>query len=146
MKQTFRLKVVQDLAQQQSDGAATRLGFLNAEAVKAEQKLEMLLEYREDYRERFRSSLHSDVHSAAWQNFQQFLQKLDEAIEQQRVACVGARQAVLGGKRDWQSRQMQVKAYDTLAQRHDSVCAERLKRIDQRVMDEFAARVHHQKG
>ncbi len=146
MKETFRLKVVQDLAQQQSDTAATRLGMLNAEAAKSEQKLNMLLEYREEYRERFRGTMHRDVHSAGWKNFHQFLEKLDEAIEQQRAACHVSREAVLRGQREWQSRQMQVKAYDTLAERHESVQTERGKRIDQRVTDEFAARAHHQKG
>lgn len=145
MKDTFRLKVVQDLAQQQSDTAATRLGVLNAESAKAEQKLNMLLEYREEYRERFRSTMHQDVHSAGFKNFQQFLEKLDEAIEQQRHTFLATRQAVLNGQREWQSKQIKVKAYDTLAVRHESVQSERMKRIDQHVTDEFAARTHYAK-
>src|SRR3712207_4354749 len=120
MKDTFRLKVVQEVARQESDSAASRLGALNAEAAKAEAKLNMLLSYREEYRERFRSSMHRDVHSAGWKNFQQFLEKLDEAIEQQRAAVVASQQAVHRGQREWQSKQQQVKAYDTLEQRHDS--------------------------
>src|SRR5918993_335937 len=116
MTDTFRLKVVQDLAQQQSDSAASRLGVLNAEAAKAEAKLNMLLGYREEYRQRFRDSLNRDVHSAGWKNFQQFLEKLDEAIEQQRAALLACQQAVHRGQCEWQSKQKQVKAYDTLEQ------------------------------
>jgi flagellar FliJ protein len=136
----FRLKVVQDVAQRESETAAARLGALNAEAAKAEAKLNMLLGYREEYRQRFRSSLDRDLHSAGWKNFQQFLEKLDEAIEQQRAAVLACQQAVHRGQREWQSKQKQVKAYDALEQRHDLVQAERLKRLDQRLMDEFAAR------
>ena len=110
------------------------------EAAKAEAKLNMLLGYREEYRQRFRSSLDRDLHSAGWKNFQQFLEKLDEAIEQQRAAVLACQQAVHRGQREWQSKQKQVKAYDALEQRHDLVQAERLKRLDQRLMDEFAAR------
>lgn len=146
MKDDFRLKVVQDLAQRQSDTAAAQLGALNGEAAKAEAKLNMLLTYREDYRDRFRSSMHQDVHSAGWKNFQEFLVKLDEAIEQQRAAVLASQQAVHRGQREWQSRQKQVKAYDTLEQRHDSVQTERLKRVDQRLMDDFAARAYQAKG
>jgi len=145
MKDTFRLRVVQNLAQQQSDDAATRLGMLNAEAAKAEAKLNMLLGYREEYRERFRNSVHQDVHSAGWKNFQQFLQKLDEAIEQQRAAVLACHQAVQLGRCEWQSKQKQVKAYDALEQRHDDQQALRLKRRDQRLMDDFAARAHTSK-
>lgn len=146
MKDTFRLKVVQDLAQKNSDAAAAKLGALNGEVAKAEAKLNMLLNYREEYRERFRSSLHQDVHSAGWKNFQQFLEKLDEAIEQQRAAVLGCQQAVHRGQREWQARQTQVKAYDTLETRHHAACTERLKRLDQRLMDDFAARAYTAKG
>ena len=146
MNDTFRLKVVQDLAQRQSDTAAIQLGTLNAEAAKAEAKLNMLITYREDYRERFRSSVHQDVHSAGWKNFQEFLVKLDEAIDQQRAVVLGSQQAVHRGQREWQSRQKQVKAYDTLEQRHDLVQANRLKKLDQRLMDDFAARGYSARG
>ena len=145
MKDTFRLRVVQNLAQQQSDDAATRLGMLNAEAAKAEAKLNMLLGYREEYRERLRNSVHQDVHSAGWKNFQQFLQKLDEAIEQQHAAVLASQQAVQLARREWQSKQKQVKAYDALEQRHDDQQALRLKRLDQRLMDDFASRAHTSK-
>jgi len=146
MKDDFRLKVVQDLAQRHSDTAAVKLGALNAEVAKAEAKLNMLLTYREDYRDRFRSSMHQDVHSAGWKNFQEFLVKLDEAIDQQRAVVLASQQAVHRGQREWQSRQKQVKAYDTLEQRHDLVQANRLKKLDQRLMDDFAARGYSARG
>ena len=120
MNDPFRLKVVQDLAKRHSDTAAVQLGTLNAEATKAEAKLNMLITYREDYRDRFRSSMHQDVHSAGWKNFQQFLEKLDEAIEQQRAAVLACQHAVHRGQGEWQSKKKQVKAYDTLEQRHDA--------------------------
>lgn len=146
MKDTFRLRVVQNLAQKGSDAAAMQLGLLNSEVAKAETKLNMLLNYREEYRERFRSSMHQDVHSAGWKNFQEFLVKLDEAIEQQRSAVVACQQAVHHGQREWQSRQKEVKGYDVLEQRHDAIQNERVKRLDQRLMDDFAARAYTAKG
>jgi flagellar FliJ protein len=146
MKDTFRLRVVQELAQQESDTAACRLGTLNAEAAKAESKLNMLLGYREEYRERLRSSIHRDVHSAGWKNFQQFLGKLDEAVERQRAVLLACQQAVHRGQREWQATQKKVKAYDTLEQRHDKAQADRLKRLDQHLMDELASRAHNYKN
>ena len=145
VKNTFRLRVVQDLAQQQSDTAATRLGMLHAQAASAEQKLNLLLEYRDQYQARFRRQIHEDLHSAGLNNFHLFLAKLDEAIEQQRSAVFAAHQAVQGGRRHWQSKQIKVKAYDTLALRHQAAQSERTKRSDQRIADEFAARTHHTK-
>jgi flagellar FliJ protein len=146
MKNTFRLKVVQDLAVKASDDAAMRLGHLNAEVARQEQKLEMLIQYREDYRGRVRGTLNQDVHTAAWMNLQQFVGKLDEAIEQQRAACAMAKQAVERGQGDWQKKQVKVKAFDKLEQRHNAVQGERTKKYEQRATDEFAARGHNSKG
>lgn len=146
MKDTFRLRVVQNLAQKGSDAAAVELGMLNGEVARAEAKLTMLLSYREDYRERFRTSVHQDVHSAGWKNFQEFLVKLDEAIEQQRAAVLACQQAVHRGQREWQSRQKEVQAYGVLEQRHNAVQNERTRRLDQRLMDDFAARAYTVKG
>ncbi|MGZ8154698.1 MAG: flagellar export protein FliJ, partial [Burkholderiales bacterium] len=118
MKDTFRLKAVQDLAQRRNDNAAAHLGTLNSEAAKAETKLNMLLQYREEYRARYRAAVQNNLHSAGWKNFHDFLEKLDEAIEQQRAAVLLSRQAVQRGRAAWQSAQKDVRAYDTLAQRH----------------------------
>lgn len=145
MKDTFRLKAVQDLAQRRHDDAAAHLGALNSEAAKAEAKLNMLLQYREEYRARYRAAVQNNLHSAGWKNFHDFLEKLDEAIEQQRAAVVLSRQAVQRGRAEWQSAQRDVRAYDTLAQRHSRAEADRMKRIDQRLMDEFASRKHNRK-
>jgi flagellar FliJ protein len=146
MKNTFRLKVVQELAVRASDDAATRLGVLNAEVAKQQQQLEMLLQYREEYRGRVRGTMNRDVHTAAWMNLQQFLGKLDDAIEQQRAACESAKQAVVHGQNDWQAKQVKVKAFDKLEQRHEAVQAGRMKKLEQRATDEFAARSHNSKG
>ena len=146
MKNTFRLKVVQDLALKASDDAALALGHLNSEVAKQEQKLQMLLQYREDYRERVRGTVNRDVHTAAWMNLQQFVAKLDEAIEQQRTACTLAKAAVARGQADWQEKQVKVKAFDKLEQRHNAAVGERAKKFEQRATDEFAARGHNSKG
>jgi flagellar FliJ protein len=146
MKNTFRLKVVQELAQKKSDDAAERLGLLNGESAKAEQKLAMLLDYREDYHEKFRTAMRADLNTANLRNFHDFLGKLDEAIEQQRAACERAREAVAAGRRDWQVKRIDVKAYDRLEERHQAAQLERVKKLEQRATDEFAARSHFHKG
>jgi flagellar FliJ protein len=146
MKNTFRLKIVQDLAVKASDEAATRLGQLNAEVAKQEQKLDMLMQYREEYRGRVRETVNQDVSTAAWMNLQQFIGKLDDAIEQQRAACAMAKAAVGRGQTDWQQKQVKVKAFDKLEQRHDAKHSERMKKIEQRTTDEFASRSHNAKG
>ena len=79
-------------------------------------------------------------------NLQQFIGKLDEAIEQQRGACAMAKAAMVRGQGDWQEKQVKVKAFDKLEQRHHTVQAERVRKFEQRATDEFAARGHNTKG
>lgn len=145
MNTKFRLKAVHEIAQQRNEDAAVQLGTLNSEAAKAQAKLDLLLQYRDEYRARYRAAVQSNLHSAGWQNFREFLDKLDEAIEQQRAQLLMSREAVQQGRVDWQSTQRDVRAYDTLAERHKRAEADRLKRIDQRVTDELAARKHNTK-
>jgi flagellar FliJ protein len=145
MTAKFRLKAVHELAQQRNEDAAVQLGTLNSEAAKAQAKLKLLLQYRDEYRARYRAAVQRDLHSAGWQNFRDFLDKLDLAIEQQRAALDVSHQAVQKGRVDWQSTQRDVRAFDMLAERHNRAEAERLKRIDQRVTDEIAARKHNPK-
>src|SRR5688572_8620912 len=108
MKNTFRLKVVQDLAVKASDDAALALGRLNAEVAKQEEKLEMLMQYREEYRGRVRGTVNRDMDTMTWMNLQQFIGKLDEAIEQQRGAIAMAKAAMVRGQGDWQEKQVRV--------------------------------------
>jgi flagellar FliJ protein len=145
MNTKFRLKAIHELAQQRNDDAAVQLGTLNSEAARAQAKLDLLLQYREEYRARYRAAVQGNLHSAGWQNFREFLDKLDEAIEQQRAALDVSREAVQKGRVEWQSTQRDVRAYDTLAERHNRAEADRLKRIDQRVTDEIASRRHNSK-
>jgi flagellar FliJ protein len=141
-----RLYVLLDLARSASVVSAVALGHLNSEVAKQEQKLQMLLQYREDYRQRVRGTVNQDVHTAEWMNLQQFVAKLDEAIEQQRTACAVAQAAVVRGQTDWQEKQVKVKAFDKLEQRHNAAVGERTKKFEQRATDEFAARGHNSKG
>jgi flagellar FliJ protein len=141
----FRLKAVHELAQQRNEDAAVQLGSLNSEAAKAQAKLDLLLQYRNEYHARYRAAVKANLHSAGWQNFREFLDKLDQAIEQQRAALDVSREAVQKGRVEWQSTQRDVRAYDTLAERHLRAEADRQKRVDQRVTDEIASRKHNTK-
>src|SRR4026208_1932698 len=98
MKTKFRLQTVHDLARERNDTAAAQLGTLNTEAARAEAKLNLLLQYREEYRERYRVAVKNNLHSAGWQNFRDFLDKLDEAIEQQRAAGLVSKEAGQEGR------------------------------------------------
>ena len=83
MTKPFSLQTLMKLAQHQSDSATGRLGQLNRQQQGAQQSLDTLLEYRKDYQARLQEAARNGMSPADLRNFQQFINKLDEAISQQ---------------------------------------------------------------
>ncbi len=140
MSKPFSLRILLDLAERKSAEAAAHLGGLSTQMTRTEAKLGLLLDYREEYRARFRAALNKDLDVAGLRNFHEFMAKLDHAIDQQRNAVAHTRDLAQAGRRDWQSKQYQLKAFDTLARRHASAEARRISRSEQRESDEMTAR------
>jgi flagellar FliJ protein len=133
------LETLLDLAQTRTDDAAKRLGALYAQGVHMETKLELLLQYRDDYRARFQVLMRQGLTASGWRNYQEFLDKLEAAIDQQREALVLAQQRVAAGKTAWQSAKRTFNSYDTLAQRQTRAEVLRTAKRDQRETDEQAS-------
>jgi flagellar protein FliJ len=130
------LETLLELAQTRTDDAAKRLGALYAQGVHMETKLELLLQYRDDYRARFETLMRQGLTASGWRNYQEFLDKLEAAIDQQREALVLAQQRVAAGKTAWQSAKRTFNSYDTLAQRQTRAEVLRTAKRDQRETDE----------
>jgi len=136
----FALQTVLELMRRRSDEATLSLARLLAAERDARQKLDMLLQYRDEYSARFRQAAQDGLGQPAWRNYQDFLDRLDEVIEQQTQA-VGRQQAdTAAGQAEWQNRRNRLQAFDTLSARHRA-SEERLEfRLEQKTQDEFAAR------
>src|SRR3989338_11718836 len=83
MDKPFSLQTLMNLAQHQNDSATRKLGQLNKQQQSAQQQLETLRQYRRDYQTRLQESTHGGMDHAELRNFQEFINKLDEAIAQQ---------------------------------------------------------------
>ena len=133
------LDTLLELAQTRTDDAARRLGALNAQGVDMETKLALLTEYWNEYSARFQISMQQGITAADWRNYQEFLNKLDAAIVQQREVLAATRQRVEAGQVAWQSAKRTLKSYDTLAQRQAGAEMLRMARHEQKETDERAS-------
>ncbi|MBK8335992.1 MAG: flagellar export protein FliJ [Sterolibacteriaceae bacterium] len=140
----FPLETLLELAQSRADDAAKRLGQLIAAQTEDSRKLELLQQYRADYQARFVAHARNGMRPEEWANYQSFLAKLDEAIEQQGAICRKAQNRTVAGQKNFVEQRNRHKAFNTLAQRHESEEARRAARQDQRAADEHAAK--HFKG
>lgn len=140
MTKTFSLQPLLHLAQQKNEAATRKLGQLNHQQQAAQNKLETLLQYRKDYQTRFQEAARNGMNQADLRNFQNFIQRLDEAITQQRNATEQASHSVQTGREELQDAQRKMKSFDTLAQRHLENEKKLEAKIEQRQQDEHTGR------
>ena len=140
MKNQSPLVTLRDLAQKAVEQASTQLGQARLSYQNAEQQLSMLLSYQDEYRVRLNDTLSNGMASSSWQNYQQFIQTLEQAIDQHRHQLaqwnVKAEQAV----KHWQEKQQRLNAFETLNERAETSARLQESRLDQKLMDEFAQR------
>lgn len=139
MTNTESLQKLLELAQKQSDESAKKLGKLSLQYQEAEKKLKLLVEYRETYQMQLQDASQNGINHVEWRNFVTFINKLDTAIAEQKLALQYAEHNRRTGNEDYQSCQRKLNTYDTISQRHQSAKELNRKKLEQKDMDEFAS-------
>ncbi|CNH77457.1 flagellar biosynthesis chaperone [Yersinia thracica] len=140
MKSQSPLITLRDLAQKAVEQATTQLGQVRLSYQNAEQQLSMLLSYQDEYRVRLNDTLSHGMASSSWQNYQQFIQTLEQAIEQHRHQLAQWNVKVEQAVKHWQEKQQRLNAFETLNERAETTARLHENRLDQKLMDEFAQR------
>ncbi len=141
MTKPFSLQPLMKLAQHQNDSATRRLGQLNKQQRSAQQNLDTLLEYRKDYQTRLQEATQNGMSQADLRNFQQFINKLDEAINQQLKLVEQSKASTQAGRNEFDITQRKLKSFDTLQQRHIEEQKKVAERSEQKTLDEHTGRM-----
>lgn len=145
MSKPFPLQSVLDLSQMRLNEATRRLGELISGQQEATRRLELLIQYREEYQVRFLAAMQGGIGPDACDNYRAFLARLSDAVKQAEDMVSASEQRTAAGQRAWLDKRGQVKAFDTLAQRHQARSAYADQRREQKAFDEHAARSHGDK-
>lgn len=140
MSKSFQLQPLLDLSNLRLDEATRQLGKLIAGEQEASQRVELLVQYRAEYHARFLDAASNGLGPDAWRNYQHFLGRLDQAIEQARSLVAASKQRTALGQKNWLAQRGKVKAFDTLAQRHQARALYAENRQEQKQADEHSAR------
>jgi flagellar FliJ protein len=140
MSNTFSLQPLLHLAQQKNDAATKKLGQINQQQQAAQTKLDTLLQYRGEYQARLQEAVQNGMNQSDLRNFQGFIQRLDEAIAQQRAINEQMLNSVQAGREELQDAQRKMKSFDTLAQRHIESEKKLAAKSEQRLQDEYSGR------
>lgn len=140
MTKPFPLQPLVHLAKQKNDAAIKNLGKLNKQQQSAQNKLAMLQQFRRDYQEKFQEAARNGMSPIDLRNFQDFIYRLDLAIEQQQSVTEHAALSVNMGLGELKTAQRKMQSFDTLAQRHVEVEKKREAKIEQKMQDEYSGR------
>ncbi|MFJ3002442.1 flagellar export protein FliJ [Serratia liquefaciens] len=140
MKPQSPLITLRDLAQDAVEQATRQLGQVRKAQQAAEQQLSMLLNYQDEYRQKLNNQLCGGMESSNWQNYQQFIGTLEQAIAQHRQQLTQWGEKVDHAMKQWQDKQQRLNAFETLHTRAQSAELQLENKRDQKLMDEFAQR------
>lgn len=140
MAQPFSLQPLLDIMQERTDEATRKLGQLIAAEQNEKSRLQMLEQYRAEYAKRMSDATAQGITRMVLRNYQEFLARIDDAISAQRLSVQNSEDNTRAGQESWKSQNKQLKALDTLSQRHDLRERYREGKQDQKLQDEFSTR------
>lgn len=145
MAQSLPFQFLIELAKEETEAAVRKLGELNRKNREMEEKLVLLLQYRQEYQQRLDESTKSGISKTIWENYQNFLLKLDSAIELQKQAQADFLKVVDAGRIEYQQKQTKMKSFETLEQRHREQEAAKAARREQKELDEYSSKLYMQR-
>lgn len=140
MSKPFTLQPLMNLAQHQKESATRELGQRNKQQHDVQAKLELLQRYRSDYQTRLQNASLIGMDPAELRNFQQFINKLDEAIMQQRRMLEQSKVSVQAGRSEFDTTQRRLKSYSMLQDRYFDEQKKADIKSEQRALDEHTGR------
>lgn len=146
MTQNSALTTLKDLAEKEVDDAALRLGEMRRGCQQAEEQLKMLMDYQHEYRNNLNNDMSQGIGAQRWQNYQQFIQTLEKAIEQHRQQLMQWNEKVDTALNCWREKKQRLQVWQTLQERQNAAALQAENRLDQKKMDEFAQRASQRKN
>ena len=140
MTQHGALSTLKELAEKEVDNAALRLGEMRRGCQQAEEQLKMLMDYQLEYQNNLNTNMSQGMASLRWQNYQQFIQTLEKAIDQHRQQLLQWNNKVEQALTAWREKKQRLQAWQTLSDRQTAAALLAENRLDQKKMDEFAQR------
>lgn len=145
MTRSERLQPVARLAGKQEQTAARALGEARQSQFNEEQRLLELQNYRQEYVADFQRRGRAGLNGVELQQFQQFLNQLDRAIEQQQQRIHGAVAQVEQRTGQWQQRATKAKAISNAVGNLQQTELRQNEKREQAVQDDRSAQRAHQK-
>ena len=137
-KRSERLDIVQQAASRTERERAERVALAEKHLVEMQQKLAALEKYRSEYEAGFAAKTSAGFGAVAVRDFQTFLARLGEALNQQRELVAGARKALDVERNHWREAAQRTHVVETLVGKWQGEETRAADRRDQNMSDELA--------
>ena len=135
------IRSLKEQVEKEAELAAKLLAHAIKRDEDAKSRFTLLDQYHQGYKQSFNQALIAGIGSETYQNYHGFLTKLSEAIETQKNVVVSTEYQVGKHRSHWQGLQKKKLSYEVLTKRADGQMALAAKKKDQKLMDEYAARI-----
>lgn len=146
MKRSERLKNIMAMAEKKEQDAANALGYLNNKVSNEQLKRSQLLEYELEYHEKIIETGKSGITGAALRTYFGFMDKLNDAANQQVGHIAELEQQVDQVQQYWLKTRGKVKAFESLVAKAEQQEIAEAGRQEQKILDEFAAQAYLRKN
>ncbi|MEW6354459.1 MAG: flagellar export protein FliJ [Pseudomonadota bacterium] len=145
MTKSQRLKPVARLAEYKERDAARLLAEAQHAVERHEERLNELLTYANEYRQRLRAAESAGMEAGQRHDYQVFIAKLDEAINQQRGRLAAATHELEHRRRQWLATHGASTSLDKIVARYADEETRSAARREQGEADERAQQLHTRK-
>ena len=129
------------LAAEKCDDAAHAMNAARQRMETARQRLQQLAQFLADYLHRRIARGEQGMSSGQWVDYQQFIERLQEAIDLQRREVDSSQTAYDKATAAWQEARKKLKALEKLQEQEKLRARLREAKREQKQTDEFAARI-----
>ena len=138
MKRSARLDIVQQAAARTEKERAERVALAEKHLAEMQQKLAALEKYRSEYEAGFATRAGAGLGAVGVRDFQTFLARLGEALNQQRDLVAAARRALDAERDNWREAAQRTHVVETLVEKWQGEETRAANRRDQNMSDELA--------
>lgn len=144
MTRSKRMQPVVEVTVQREREAAKRLGEAQQRVQAAEQRLEELARYRDEYTEQFANG--GSLTAARLRDYRIFLDRLNQAVEQQRALVARAQQEAESYRQRWLDIRTRVQALGKVVERYRDEERSQHERRLQKESDQHTLNVRDRKS
>lgn len=136
MKSSQKLRPVARVAQQQERDAARQLGDHMRQLEQQQKQLDDLISYRASYEANYLAATQTGLSVAQMQDYQVFLNRLDNAITQQRQVVTGSSRDRDRCQANWQGAHGHSKMIDKVVEKRQHAEKQQHEKQEQRESDD----------